>query len=127
MQFHTRGKNRIDSIAAEVGAYLEEWNWDNPELMSFENGTYNITTDTFVRSHDPDDYLTHSFDYPFDRQAKCSAFQAFINDTFPADEVNVLRAMMRWTVIPKDRDRPYRHEKSVDVIGAKGTGKGTLA
>ena len=127
MQFHTRGKSRVDSIVAEVGAYLEEWNWDNPELMSFENGTYNITTDTFVRSHDPDDYLTHSFDYPFDRQAKCPTFQVFINDTFPADEVNVLRGMMRWTVIPKDRNRPYRHEKSVDVIGAKGTGKGTLA
>ena len=127
MQFHTRGKGRIDSIVAEVGAYLEEWDWDNPELMSFENGTYNITSDIFVTSHDPDDYLTHSFDYPFDRQAKCPTFESFINDTFPADEVNVLRGMMRWTVIPKDRNRPYRHEKSVDVIGAKGTGKGTLA
>ena len=127
MRFHTRGKNRIDSIAAEVGAYLEEWDWDNPELMSFENGTYNIRTNAFVSSHDPDDYLTHSFDYPFDRQAKCPTFQAFINDTFPADEVDVLRGMMRWTVIPKDRNRPYRHEKSVDVIGAKGAGKGTLA
>ena len=127
MLFHNRGKNRIDSISAEVGAYLEEWDWDNQELMSFKNGTYNITTDTFVRSHHPGDYLTHSFDYAFDRQAKCLTFQAFINDTFSAEEVNVLRAMMRWTVIPKDRNRPYRHEKSVDVIGAKGTGKGTLA
>ena len=95
--------------------------------MSFENGTYNIRTNAFVSSHDPDDYLTHSFDYPFDSQAKCPTFQAFINDTFPADEVDVIKGMMRWTVIPKDRNRPYRHEKSVDVIGAKDTGKGTLA
>ena len=117
------GKNRIDSIATEVGAYLEEWNWDNPELMSFENGTYNIRTDAFVGSHDPNDYLTHSFDYPFDRQAKCLKFQSFINSTFPPDEANFLRAMIRWTVIPKDRNRPFRHEKSVDVIGAKAVVK----
>jgi|GEM_PF-5228223 len=127
MRFHTRGKTRIDSIAAEVDSYLVQRDWDSPELMSFTNGTYSIRTDAFVKSHDPDDYLTHSFDYPFDRQAKCPIFQAFISGTFSAGEVNVLRAMMRYTVIPKDRNRPFRHEKSVDIIGAKGSGKGTFA
>ena len=37
MQFHTRGKPRIDRIAAEVGAYLEQWDRDNPELISSIN------------------------------------------------------------------------------------------
>ena len=36
MQFHTRGKTRVDSIAAEVASYLEQWDWDNPELMSLK-------------------------------------------------------------------------------------------
>lgn len=74
-------------------------------MLPFKNVTYNIRTNAFVRSHDFDDYLTLSLNYMFDRQAKCLAFRYFINETFPVDEVNVLRAMMLWTVIPKDRYR----------------------
>ena len=79
-------------------------------MLSFKNVTYNIRTNAFVRSHDSDDYLTLILDYMFDRQAKWLAFRYFINETFLVDEVNVLRAMMLSTVIPKDRYRFfYRH------------------
>jgi len=96
--------------------------------MSFNNGTYNIKTDQFIPVHNKKDYLTHSFNFDFNRSAKCPQFEKFLDESFEGDKelIELLRAAFKWSLLPKDRKKAYEIELFFDLFGRRGSGKGTL-
>ena len=133
-RFHTRGDGRINSIIHEAQAYLEDRNWDRPNLTAFKNSTYDADRDLLLPGHRQEDRLTFCFPFDRDPSADCPRFLAFLGETFKdADGVpdpaaiNLLRAAVRWTICTKDRTKAFPYERGFDVQGPRGSGKGTLA
>ena len=128
MNFHERGSGRIASIEQEATAYLEHRDWNQRCLMSFQNGTLDTKSWAFDPIHRQDDRLTHAFTYDYDPRATCPAWLNFLCQTFDDPQIiEFLRAQIRWTLIPKDRDQPFRHDRCVDIEGPRGCGKGTIS
>ena len=127
MDFHQRGNRRIASIEHEVTAYLEHRDWDQKDLMSFQNGTLDTKSWAFNPIHRQEHRLTHAFTYDYDPSATCPTWLNFLSETFDNPQIiEFLRAQIRWTLIPKDRDQPFRHDRCVDIEGPRGCGKGTI-
>lgn len=127
MHFHQRG-NRIADIEKEATAYLEHRDWDRRSLMSFRNGTLDTKSWAFDPTHRQSDRLTHAFTYDYDPRATCPTWLGFLSQTFDDPQIiEFLQAQIRWTLIPKDRDQPFRHDRCVDIEGPRGCGKGTIS
>ena len=123
-----RDTSHINAVKDQLLAEIEQEEWNPRHLMSFKNGTYDNNKKEFYRGfHDRKHYLTHSFDYKYDEQAKCPIWIKFLNETFNGDQelIELLRASFRWTIVPKDIDRAFPMELLFDLHGLKGSGKGT--
>ena len=128
MGWEKRDTSHINAVKDQLLAEIEQEEWNPRHLMSFKNGTYNNNKKEFYRGfHDRKHYLTHSFDYKYDEQAKCPIWIKFLNETFNGDQelIELLRASFRWTIVPKDIDRAFPMELLFNLHGLKGSGKGT--
>ncbi|NJR71046.1 MAG: hypothetical protein HC771_22260 [Synechococcales cyanobacterium CRU_2_2] len=115
----------MDEIARRT--IVPEDSWNSADLLSFENGTLNTATNEF-RGHRRSDYCTSVLPYGFEPEAQCPVWLQFLQQATGQDEqlIAVIRAWFRWILAPKDRRYKFPVEKSLDLIGRKGTGKGTL-
>jgi len=127
MNWEKRENHHLSSVISEVLATIEHSTWDSNYLMSFKNGTYDTNKKEFIRWHDRKHYLTHTFDFKYDEQAKCPKWINFLNETFENNQeiIELLRAAMKWTICPKDISKPFLIELFFDLYGRKGSGKGT--
>jgi putative DNA primase/helicase len=130
-EFHTRGNGRINSIVDETAAYLRQANWDQPNLVAFSNGTLDLVTGILRKGHYQNDRLTFCFPFAYDPSAECPRWEKFLAETYVKADgsqdpqiVKVIRAAIRWTICPKDLGSAFPYEKSFDVGGPKGCGKG---
>jgi hypothetical protein len=128
MGWEKRASTVFGSTRNEVAARLELSGWDPSHLMAFGNGTLDTETDTFTPAHDHRDQLTFAFPFAYQPGAACSRWSQFLDETIEdKDMIRLLRAALRWSLRPKDREQPFEHEVAFDVHGKKGTGKGTLS
>jgi putative DNA primase/helicase len=119
------------SVRGEVQARLGRpaSQWDRPEWMAFANGTLHIPTGRFEQAHHLHHTLTSCLPYPYDPGAKCPHFLAFLEQALGGDLelIALLRAAIRWTLLPKPLDAPTEFEFVFDVKGRRGCGKGTFS
>ena len=103
--------------------------WDRPEWMAFTNGTLHIPTGNFEQAHHLHHTLTSCLPYPYDPGAKCPHFLSFLEQALGGDQelIALLRAAIRWTLLPKPLDAPTEFEFVFDVKGRRGCGKGTFS
>ena len=118
------------SVLSELKTRLEAPEgavWDPPHLMAFSNGTLNTSSGVFIPGHHRSDRLTRCLPYPYDPDAACPNWLAFLDEASGGDPhlITTLRAAMRWTIEPK-QDRDYPLEVQIDLVGRKGCGKGSL-
>jgi phage/plasmid-associated DNA primase len=120
----------FSSVLSELKSRLESPEgviWDAPHLMAFSNGTLNTRTNTFTPGHRRSDRLTRCLPYPYDLEATCPNWLAFLEEASGADQhlITTVQAGMRWTIEPK-QDRDYETDYLMDLIGNKGRGKGVV-
>ena len=127
MCWEKRENHHLGSVISQVLATIEHTEWNTPNLMSFKNGTLNVKNQSFNKTHNRKDYLTHTFDFKYDEQAKCPRWINFLNETFENNQeiIELLRAAMKWSISPKDISKPFLMELFFDLYGLKGSGKGT--
>jgi putative DNA primase/helicase len=103
--------------------------WNPPHLLAFSNGTLDTASNTFVPTHRRTDFLTLCLPYPYDPNATCPRWLAFIHEALAGQQgsIAVIRAAIRWTLQPKDITQPFDIEACIDIGGRRGTGKGTTA
>ena len=125
--WENRTSHHLNSITSELLARIEHPEWDSKHLMSFKNGTFNINKQTFNKSHNRKDYLTHSFDFNFSPDAKCPTWIKFLNESFSNNQeiIELLKAAFKWTIFPKDNSRAFLMELIFDLYGRRGSGKST--
>lgn len=90
------------------------------ELINFQNGTYNLTTDT-LQPHDRADMLTYCLPYDYERSEYPTIYKA-LTEIVP-DHV-AIRAYMAHIGLSLRRDRKFH--KALLLIGPKRSGKSTL-
>lgn len=128
MGFESRSSSVMGSVRSELAARLHADDWDPPHLMAFSNGTLNTVTNEFILGHRREHRLTFCFPFPMDRGAVCPTWEAFLSSTLnDPGLIRLMRAAIRWSVMPKDRHQPFKHELAFDVHGPRRAGKGTLA
>ena len=127
MGWERRESGFLKSVKEELLVRLKAEKWNPSHLMSFKNGTFNVNTQKFIRSHDRRDYLTHAFDFKYDEDAKCPKWESFLNEIFSNNQelINLLKAAFKWSISPKDTTRPFLIELFFDLNGRRGSGKGT--
>ncbi|WP_216901142.1 DUF3854 domain-containing protein [Synechococcus sp. CCY 9618] len=129
--WHKRGSSTMSAVLGELGHRLrcDGSAWDPPHLLAFANGTLDTITNTFTPNHRREDLLTFCLPYDYQLGAICPKWLAFLDQTFEGDPqlIRLARAAIRWSLMPKDTTRPFPFEVLFDVIGRKGTGKGTFS
>lgn len=129
--FEDRAVGLMASVRGELQARLGRpaSQWDRPEWMAFANGTLHIPTGNFEQAHHLHHTLTSCLPYPYDPGAKCPHFLAFLDQALGGDQelIALVRAAIRWTLLPKPLDAPSEFEFVFDVKGRRGCGKGTLS
>ena len=127
MAWERRESSHLRSVKDELLTRIKHSNWNTPNLLSFKNGTLDVNNQKFTRSHNRNNYLTHSFDFKYDEEAKCPIWINFINETFDNNQelIELLRAAFKWSICPKDISRAFLMELFFDLYGRRGSGKGT--
>ena len=127
MMWEERRSSHLRSVKDELLTRIKHSNWNTPNLLSFKNGTLDVNNQKFTRSHNRNNYLTHSFDFKYDEEAKCPTWIKFINETFDNNQelIELLRAAFKWSICPKDISRAFLMELFFDLYGRRGSGKGT--
>jgi len=125
-----RGVGVTSAIAKEVRNRLTvcEPRWNPDSLLIFSNGSFDVRSEEFRGCHRSQDYCTATYPYDFSPSALCPNWDRFLGEATGQDPelINLLRAWMRWAIAPKPNDRKFKVEKSLDLFGKKGTGKGTF-
>lgn len=106
---------------------ISEDRWAGENKISFQNGTLDTQSNEF-HPHRREDFCTSALPYDYDPLAQCPTWLNFLEAATGGDHQlqQLIRAWFRWIVAPKDRRYKFPVEKSLDLIGRKGTGKGTL-
>lgn len=99
----------------------------------FPNGTGYIDREagslTFQPSHNRGDFNTQLLPFDFDSSADCPIFKAFLTEAQQGDRevIGLLLDVGKFLLVGQDPSRPYPVEVFIDLIGPKGSGKGTFA
>jgi len=128
MEWVKREKSHLASVKDELlNARIKHTKWNTPDLLSFKNGTLNVKNQSFNKTHNRTDYLTHSFNFKYDEAAKCPTWIKFLNESFDNNQelIELLKAAFKWSICPKDTSRPFLLELFFDLHGRRGSGKGT--
>jgi putative DNA primase/helicase len=107
--------------------YTPDDRWDSPHYLTFENGILDTRTNQF-KPHDPAFFCTSKLPYDYDPFAQCPRWLDYLSQATGGDAslITLLRAWCKWAIVPKDRSRKSPVEKSLDLVGRKGSGKGTF-
>lgn len=87
-------------------------------LFNFCNGTLELDTGIF-REHRKEDYLNYIVDYPYNKDAKCDAWEKYLNDVFYDDKKNILLQEYLGYCLSKSTHM----EKALFVVGNAENGK----
>ncbi len=120
--------NHTDIILSYLQSALLEKNWSPQHLLVFSNGFLDCSANIFTGKQNKELLCTEYLDYPYEPLAKCPNFRIFMKNSFheDTDAVDILRSFMKWILSPKLYKDKYPIEKSLDIIGDIGTGKGTF-
>lgn len=131
-----RGSGLISSVVRELRSRLlvreEAWSPDNK--LAFFNGTLQVDTEQFLPKHDPFDRITKLRPYKFvllknvsDWHKICPNWMRYLHEATRGDRQiqDLLQAWFKYAILPRPKDRKVEIEKSLDLFGSKGTGKGT--
>ncbi|NEO34366.1 MAG: hypothetical protein F6K36_28990, partial [Symploca sp. SIO3C6] len=123
------GTKGLDTLIRQLRSRLLVYEkfWNPKSKLTFSNGTLNLNTNEFA-SHCRDDFITQVLPYEYDTTAVCPQWQKFLLEAVGGDTeaVELLRAFIKWILLPKDRSKKYPIEKALDLLGPKGSGKGTF-
>ncbi|MCI3271048.1 phage/plasmid primase, P4 family [Streptomyces cylindrosporus] len=80
-------RRRIDDLLAELqsvpAVHVLPTDFDNqPDLLSFRNGTVDLRTGT-IREHRKEDLLTYCLDLDYRPEAACPRWESFLEEVFP--------------------------------------------
>ncbi len=129
--WHTRGASVMASVLQELVHRLrrDDTGWDPSHLLAFSNGTLDTNTNEFSLGHCREDLLTFCLPFGYRPAATCPRWHSFLDETLRSNPqlIRLIRAAIRWSVMPKAQDQPFPYEVLFDVIGRKGTGKGTFS
>lgn len=124
-----RSSGLISSVIREVRSRLlvREDLWNPFGKLAFKNGTLNIMTGRFFPTHSPQDRMTQIRPFNYDLSAECPAWLGFLHQAMEGDQerIDLIQAIFRYAVLPRCKDQKAEIEKSFDLFGQKGTGKGT--
>lgn len=119
----------IDTIIRQLKSRLliQEKDWNPSNLLSFANGTLDQASSLF-RSHQREDFVTTVLPYDYDPNAICPNWLNFLSEAQNGDvqTIELLQAFIKWILTPKSRERNAEIQKSLDIVGCKGSGKGTF-
>lgn len=119
----------VDVIIRQLKSRLlvGEKDWNPPHLLSFANGTLDQSSGEF-REHRRTDFCSTILPYDYDPAATCPNWLKFLNEAQNGDiqVIELLQAFCKWILIPKSRERNAEIQKSLDIVGCKGSGKGTF-
>lgn len=131
-----RSSTLMSSVVRELRSRLlvreEFWSPDNK--LAFLNGTLHLDTQEFQSKHDPFERLTKVRPYNFSEFTKtldwhkvCPNWLRYLNEATGGDHQiqDLLQAWLKYAILPRPKDRKAEIEKSLDLFGSKGTGKGT--
>ncbi|NEP00574.1 MAG: DUF3854 domain-containing protein [Symploca sp. SIO2E9] len=123
------GTKGLDTLIRQLRSRLLVYEkfWNPKNKLTFSNGTLNLNTNEFA-SHCRGDFITQVLPYEYDTTAVCPQWQKFLLEAVGGDTeaVELLRAFIKWILLPKDRSKKYPIEKALDLLGPKGSGKGTF-
>ena len=121
---------QLTSIVRQLRSRLlvSENEWGSKSKLAFTNGTLDLDTKQFTPTHDPYDRLYSVMPYDFAPQAQCPRWMQFLQEATGGDLglIGLLQALCLWVVLPKSRSYKATIERSFDLFGPKGTGKGTF-
>lgn len=124
------GCSGMDTMKGQLSSRLlvkpESW---NPEhLIVFANGTLDTRTGEFTKEHRHEDFCTQYLPYDYNPLATCPTWEKFLGEALQGDieAIEVLQAFVKWVLIPKPKNRKAEIEKCLDLLGPKGSGKGTF-
>ena len=128
MDFHKRSCSHISSITGELLTRIKQEIWEPTHLIAFTNGTLDLQKNELLHGHNPKNFISFLFPFPFDPLAKCQTWINFLQETFPDQKVqNLLKAAFKWSITPKDSEHAFPYEVAFDVHGPRGCGKGTIS
>ena len=81
MDFHKRCCSHISSITGEILTRLSQETWDPTHLIAFSNGTLDIKQNKLLHRHNPKDFISFLFPFPFDPSAQCPTWINFLEQT----------------------------------------------
>jgi P4 family phage/plasmid primase-like protien len=117
----------VDALIRQLKGRLlvPEKEWNPSSRIIFENGT--LINGKFEESHHRESFNTSVLPYQYSLEAECPTWIKFLQEAV-ADEagIGLLQAFIKWVLVPKDKQRKAQIEKCLDLLGAKGTGKGTF-
>jgi putative DNA primase/helicase len=82
----------------------------------------------FSGHHEREHFITTVLPYDYDPTATCPNWLKFLDEAQKGDSqtIELLQAFCKWILVPKSRDRNAEIQKSLDIVGQKGSGKGTF-
>lgn len=120
----------IDTLIRQLRSRLlqKEESWNPQQYLVFDNGVLDLLTNQFSEDHQREINNTSILPYPYDADAKCPTWLQFLHEALQGDTeaIALLQAFIKWILVPKPKDRKAEIEKALDLIGPKGTGKGTF-
>ncbi|MFQ4139587.1 phage/plasmid primase, P4 family [Nodosilinea sp. PGN35] len=135
--WRNRAASTINAVTKELRSRLliREELWNSNDKLAFLNGTLDAKSNQFVYSHNTRDYLTKIKPYqfvdvqrPVDWEAMCPVWLSFLREATGQDRqiVDLLQAWIKYLVTPRIKEEKALIEKSLDLFGPKGSGKGTF-
>jgi P4 family phage/plasmid primase-like protien len=132
-----RSSGLISSVVRELRSRLlvREKFWSPDNKLAFLNGTLQIDIEEFQPRHDPFERITKVRPYNFptfihapDWEKICPNWLRYLNEATGSDRQiqDLLQAWLKYANLPRPKDRKAEIEKSLDLFGPKGTGKGTF-
>lgn len=89
-------------------------------VMNFVNGTLELEPNIVFRDHRQDDYCTYCLSYPYDPEAKCEAWERYLESTTDYDDKKI-SLLQEWAGYGMFGDYPIH--KALALIGEGRNGK----
>lgn len=129
----SQGWRRIKGMDTQIrqlkGRLLvPEREWNQASKLVFENGTLDLRSSEFIEGFQRESFNTSVLPYGYDPSASFSNWLRFLEQALEQDTraIELLQAFIKWVLVPKPKDKKAQIEKCLDIIGPKGTGKGTF-
>ena len=120
----------LDGIIRQLKSRLSvpEIKWNPSWAMTFSNGTLDCESNKFSGGHKRENFCTTTTGYACNLAMNCPTWLSFLQDSLNGDEktIALLQAFIKWILTPKPINKKNKIEKCLDLVGPKGSGKGTF-